>query len=243
MQQTSLTSRIERELERAGLHVVVEARGDVLTLSGIVDTQQARQAASDIASGLAPKKRIDNDLEVETELPTSVADFQADEPSAELAAGNEQIELAGGEEDPDFSDQTLLTDPIEAPGPSSSGPDDPVESGEETYFPPTDPVVTTDQHGQAQILGGFSASSMDSLEVAPSAEDGMPGDEAIADAIRRELREDAATTDLRIRVVVRQGIVRLLGKVPTLDDADNAESVAARVAGVRELIEELDVEG
>jgi len=84
---------------------------------------------------------------------------------------------------------------------------------------------------------------MDSLEVAPSAEDGMPGDEAIADAIRRELREDAATTDLRIRVVVRQGIVRLLGKVPTLDDADNAESVAARVAGVRELIEELDVEG
>ena len=91
------------------------------------------------------------------------------------------------------------------------------------------------------MLGGFSASSMDEVEPEASTLDRQFGDEAIADAIRRELREDAATTELQIDVLVRDGIVRLRGSVPTLDDADNAEAVASRVAGVREVVEELDV--
>jgi osmotically-inducible protein OsmY len=62
-----------------------------------------------------------------------------------------------------------------------------------------------------------------------------------ADAIRRELREDAATTDLVIEVVVEQGIARLRGRVPGLEDADNAEAVAARVPGLRDVVEELEV--
>lgn len=52
-----------------------------------------------------------------------------------------------------------------------------------------------------------------------------------------ELREDAATTDLRVDVLVWDGVVRLRGTVPTLEDADNAEAVAARVPGVREELE------
>ena len=72
---------------------------------------------------------------------------------------------------------------------------------------------------------------------------GRPGDEAIADAIRRELREDALTTDLTIRVTVRDGVAHLRGSVPSLDDAESAEEVAGRVPGVREVIEELDVAG
>lgn len=44
-------------------------------------------------------------------------------------------------------------------------------------------------------------------------------------------------------VFVRNGIVHLRGQVSDLDDADNAEAVAARVPGVQEVIEELDVAG
>ena len=67
------------------------------------------------------------------------------------------------------------------------------------------------------------------------------GDEAMADLVRQELREDAATTDLEIRVVVRDGVVHLHGTVTDLDDADAAEEVASRIPGVREVSEELDV--
>jgi osmotically-inducible protein OsmY len=91
------------------------------------------------------------------------------------------------------------------------------------------------------MLGGFELESDEDVEVEPSAMDSQPGDEALADAVRRELAEDAATTDLTITVVVRNGVVHLLGAVPDLDDADNAEAVAARVPGVVEVLEELDV--
>src|SRR5437764_14922424 len=107
-------------------------------------------------------------------------------------------------------------------------------------FPPTDPVVTTDLHGTTRVLGGFAPTASDA-PVAPSTLDNLPGDEALADAIRRELREDAATTDLAIEVVVEQGIAHLRGRVPGLEDADNAEAVAARVPGLRDVVEELEV--
>src|SRR5919204_2063333 len=55
-----------------------------------------------------------------------------------------------------------------------------------------------------------------------------PGDEALADAVRRELAEDSATTDLNIVVAVRNGVAHLRGRVSDLDDADNPESVAGR---------------
>jgi osmotically-inducible protein OsmY len=59
--------------------------------------------------------------------------------------------------------------------------------------------------------------------------------------VRRELAEDSATADLNIVVAVRNGVVHLRGQVADLDDADNAESVAGRVPGIREVVEELDV--
>jgi osmotically-inducible protein OsmY len=67
------------------------------------------------------------------------------------------------------------------------------------------------------------------------------GDEAIADDVRRELREDALTTDLEIRVLVRSGVAYLYGSVATLDDVEAAEEVASRVPGVIEVREELEV--
>ena len=146
----------------------------------------------------------------------------------------------GGDLEPNFMDQEVLSDPVAAAGPSDSA-EDPLAEGDEVYTPPTDPVVTTNETGQFEVLGGFGATSMDSVEVARSASDNRLGDEAIEDAIRRELREDASTTNLRIQVVVRQGVARLRGTVGDLDDTENAEAVASRVPGVREVVEELEV--
>ena len=71
----------------------------------------------------------------------------------------------------------------------------------------------------------------------------VPGDEALADAVRRELRADASTTDLRIQLEVLDGIVHLYGQVEDLEDVENAEAVEAAVPGVQEVVEALQVKG
>jgi hypothetical protein len=144
------------------------------------------------------------------------------------------------ERNPDFTDQPLLDDPLAAAGASGSAADDPANDGDEVYIPPTDPVVTTDMHGQTQVLGGFATSSTDEVDI-PRSSDGQLGDEAIAEAVRQELREDAATTHLQVEVEVNAGVVVLRGAVSDLDDVDNAEAVAARVPGVLEVQEFLTV--
>jgi osmotically-inducible protein OsmY len=240
VQNPSSSARIEQQLAEAGLQVSVEASDGALVLSGIVDTEEAKQAASDIVAQAAPNAQIDNQIEVETVLPTDIDDFAGDEPSAEMADSVAELQAAGGELEPDFMHRPV-TDPVEVVGADSSGADDISETGE-VYSPPSDPVITTDLHGRTQILGGFESDSADDVSVDESS-DGRAGDEALADAVRRELAEDAATTDLTLVVAVRNGVAHLRGRVADMDDADNAESVAARVPGIREVVDEIDVAG
>jgi osmotically-inducible protein OsmY len=212
-----LARRVEQQLAAAGFQVAVEPSDGTLQLSGLVETQESREAVEDIVADVAPGTPIDNQLEVESTDDSS-------------------------EVDPDFTDRPGLSDPLAAAGAPDSNEDDPASSGE-IYTPPIDPVLTTDAHGAARVLGGFELDSDEDTPVEPSAMDRAPGDEALADAIRRELAEDAATTDLDIYVAVRHGVAHLRGRVSDLDDADNAEAVAARVPGVRDVVEELEVSG
>jgi hypothetical protein len=115
------------------------------------------------------------------------------------------------------------------------------DNGAEPAFAPVDPVLSVNKHGQPVILGGFSSDSMTGVSVEPSAEDRLIGDEAIAEAVQRELKLDSATTSFVLHVYVRRGVVHLRGQVADLDDIDNAESVAARIPGVREVMEELEL--
>lgn len=132
----------------------------------------------------------------------------------------------------DFEDDYGTTDVIES-----------VAEGE-VYFPPTDPVVRPARNLQGlEVLGGFSASSMDE----PIEEEDHPwyidlGDDEISTRVLTALREDAATTDLVIDVDTVSGIVYLRGKVPTLQDAELAMEVADRVDGVMDVEDELDIE-
>jgi osmotically-inducible protein OsmY len=238
---TSLTRRLEARLAEAGLQVAVERFEDALVLSGFVDSEEARWAAADIVANAAPDLRIDNQLEVVSVLPTTTEAFSSDESSAELAESAAAIEAGGGELEPDFT-RRFVFDPDEVVDTDDAeGLDDIPQSGE-VYTPPIDPVVTTTAHGDPRVLGGFALDDDEDMTVEPSA-DGRLGDEALADAVRRELEEDAATSDLSIYVAVRNRVAHLRGRVADLDDADNAESVAARVPGIDEVIEELDVEG
>lgn len=117
---------------------------------------------------------------------------------------------------------------------------DPVSDDKETYVPPTDPVLEPGALSQPKLVGGFGSTSMDDIAVAKPTTGGT-GDEALADAIRRELREDAATTHLRVRVEVNEGVVTLRGTVDDLQDAESAVEVADRVPGIIEVVDELEV--
>jgi hypothetical protein len=153
-------------------------------------------------------------------------------------------DVATSDLEPSLMDQEILTDPMAAAGdPDDTSTDelDPVADGDEVYVPPVDPVVTVGASGAPQILGGFALSAEETIRPRRSASDGQVGDEAIADAVRSALAHDAATADLEIEVIVERGIVRLRGQVSGMEDVDNAEAVAGRVAGVVDVAEELDV--
>lgn len=236
--QQSRAGQIQRQIhEETGAHVVVaEAKGTIL-LSGAVPTDEALARATEIAASHAGGLRIENGLEVRRRVVEGVADtsgLQADELagsapailSSDLDAGTNQVPLET--EESDVVDPTVYDA------------EDPVEE-DPAYFAPTDPVITEGERGEARILGGWEPTSDEGNMVLPSVEDRRPGDEALADAIIRELREDASTTSLRIDVEVDQGVAHLKGSVADLTDAENAESVASRVPGVRDVVEELDV--
>jgi len=239
----SLAERIERRLrERMHFDGVVAAGEDGgIFLSGRVPSHSDRVEAGLLARQMAGGAPVENDLYVERILPEDRGAFAADD-LAENAEAETVIGMVDGRDDlnPDFTGQPLETNELNVIG-AGDYDDDPDAEPDPTYFAPTDPVIRANDDGSVGVLGGFEADSMSEMEVDPSAEDNRPGDEALADAIRRELREDAATTALIIDVEVENGVARLRGRVPDLEDAENAEEVAGRVPGVRAVIEDLDV--
>lgn len=239
----ALAQRIERRLRdqmRFDGAVAIGTDGAVY-LSGRVpsirDREQARLVARELSGG-AP---VEDDLVVERTLPDDRGAYAAQDLVQESEAESVTGTL-GPETDvePDFTGQPLETNDLNAIG-ADAYDDDPDAELEPVFFPPTDPVITSGPQGQLEVEGGFDATSMSSDDVEPSVEDNRPGDSALADAIARELREDATTTALRIEVTVVNGVARLVGHVPDLEDAENAEEVAGRVPGVRDVLDDLDV--
>ncbi len=240
-----LSAVAERALEEAGYPLMVEEDQGALVVSGIVNGEADRDAVLDILRRVAPGVRVDPGISVAGAYPAEMQEASLSEVEVGGFAGAEPgLSDAESSMPGDFTDQQRVTSPLDVqPGSLSGGAraltrdDHRVTEGDAVYVPPTDPVGT-----DREVIGGFSASSMDSLEVERSG-DGTLGDEAIADAVRRELREDAATTGLVLEVEVNQGVVRLRGAVEDLLDVESAEEVAARVPGVMEVAEELEVAG
>lgn len=247
MRESALAARIQREVaDQTGLHIVVAEMENTLVLSGRVPTDDDRRHVERVARSLAPERRIDDGLEVERVVGEGIEDtvgINADALNPGEPAQSPPDFPLSDDYDADLHSQPLETDALDASDPDTYVTSDqvpPVEP-DPTYFAPTDPVIGVGNNGQTTILGGWSPDSMADQEVPASTLDNQPGDEALVEAITRELHEDAETTQLEIEVRVDRGVAHLHGRVADLTDAENAESVASRVPGVREVIEELDV--
>src|SRR5436189_235681 len=94
---STLNRRIEQQLAEAGMQVGVEQTDGTLILIGVVDTEESRQAAMDLVTDIAPDVPVDNQLEVESRLPTDVDAFAAGEATAELADSVSDIRAGGGD--------------------------------------------------------------------------------------------------------------------------------------------------
>jgi osmotically-inducible protein OsmY len=233
MANLDLAAAIERHLEeQADLHIAVRVGEGQLILAGRVTTPEARQAAEDLAAPLAPGLKIANYIEVESYLPDELRDLHISEPERGEPARPSEFEAARGRvPGAPLADAGTPSTEARDPGTGESG---------EPFLAPVDPVVGLDPRGRPVVLGGFGLSSLDSLEVASSAHEPLLGDEAVADAVSRELREDAATAALAIEVEVWDGVAHLRGVVDGPEDAEAAEAVAARVPGVVEVADDLE---
>jgi hypothetical protein len=220
---------LERQLESLGLFVAVELRENTLFLSGEVDSEEDKLAVFDLANEFARRNHltVDDSIDVLEEIPESALTYFEETDSIDDADAIAAVRREG-------------IDPTDEQ--RSIGTSDPEFAAEEgiPYYPPTDPVVEPSEgEEELEIIGGFAPGSYD------RSEDLRPGqhlgNEQITDLVRRELREDATTADFDIEVETRAGVVFLRGTVETLDDAENVEAVAARVPGVVDVHEELEV--
>jgi osmotically-inducible protein OsmY len=224
-------------LRQVDTHVFVEESAAKVTLLGTVASIEERERAELVVRAMAPRKPLENRLEVDPSL--QIVDLELSLQTVDAAMRKTNTLLSGeGDERQHAGEHDYGPDPVrirQVISYEDTGPDE----TDAPYFPATDPVITM-SGGEVHILGGFASTSLDDLQVALSA-DGQVGDEALAEAVQLELREDASTTDLLIVVHVCDGIVYLHGRVPDLVDCDNAADVASHVPGVDEIVDLLDV--
>ena len=235
-EQSALAQEVERRLqEDAELFIAVSEDEGRLILTGLLSTEREREVALEVVRDVAPNIEVDDNLEIGGVLPGGLGTLGRPAAAIELPqteAGERTLEPG------DFTDQETIRFGEAAAGATSAFEEDEAGSGSEVYVPPIDPVGT-----DREVIGGLQESSMEDIDVAPSALDGALGDEAIREAILRELREDAQTRDLDLDVQVEQGRVVLRGHVLFIEDVDGAEEVTSRVPGVVEVEEELEVDG
>lgn len=232
--EAAIAAQITRTLEDAGIYVAVEVADGEIVLEGEVDSEANWDAALDVARAAADGAfPIVDALDLTDTSPDSAFDPEArpltDEP---WNAGNDgtadDLNISGPEVDPDLTDDIGTTDAMTSAAEAIP------------YYPPTDPVVRpTTGNEELEILTGFGAGA-DEGEPEPG---GQLGDEDLTAAVTAALARNALTSDLVIRVLVRNGVVHLRGQVPAVDDAEAAEAIAGDVRGVVEVREELGVVG
>jgi osmotically-inducible protein OsmY len=123
---------------------------------------------------------------------------------------------------------------------------DPEVAAEEgmTWVPPVDPpVIPADNAEGLEMAAGFGTTGFDGqIDEDHRAEDLTDEDEVSA-RVREALRADAATSRYadQLAIANASGVVAIRGLVDDIDDTDNVLEVAARVSGVRDVLDELDV--
>jgi DnaK suppressor protein len=244
----STTERADTDIQRevaeltggAGLPLSVTVEQGVVTLEGIVLSEEEHQAAIDLTNFIPGVTDVVDSLEV--------MDMEDDQPNVLFGMPTRPDEWEPGSED--FDDDSLPDDII------TSNPGDVIDGSTTdsrvaiqdgvSYFPPTDPPVDiSDAPDGIEVAAGFQSTSMDEDGALEDDEDLQEHDDVrdseIVDNVVRELNEDSATTALNIHVASVRGVVHLTGFVSGPADGDMAASVAERVDGVRRVVERLVV--
>lgn len=136
----------------------------------------------------------------------------------------------------------LLTE-LELRAGETDNPDVAAEEGL-TYVPPIDPpVVPSEDRQGAEVASGFGLSALDEPYDEDHHSDVLTAEDEMAARVRDALRADSTTTEYadRLAIGTRGGVIRVRGVVEDIDDSDNVLAVIERVAGVEDIIDELEV--
>ncbi|HEV2528897.1 MAG TPA: BON domain-containing protein [Thermomicrobiales bacterium] len=256
---SSAIADLAAHYDRLEMGIAAEVADGELVLTGVVDSDESRQAAVDLAQPFADDLGLRVNVGIDVEVVGPEGAFEDDDRAAQgfgdidsdVILGRDPDERDGSDEgngydsstdtevlslEQDFQDDAGTTNVIDV-----------VENGA-TYIAPNDPpTARADDEDGFAVLGGFSQSSTDAIAADADLPDDdtrrLPTDDELADIVRRELREDSLTTDLPIHVSARGSTVVLRGEVDTLADAEAAESVANEVPAVVEVREELTIRG
>jgi len=205
---------LQAAMELGEMSVACTVEQGHVVLEGVVSSDEHAYQLEATTRSIAGVSSVENELAIEG-----------------FAASVDSV-IEGVDLVPDFTSEVSADDAMEA------------ASEAEPYFPAIDPVVKPDRSTDGiEMVGGF-ARSADEPDAATANLPGRPrGDDELREAVLAALHADAATTDLVLEVEAQDGVVFLRGIVPSLDDADLAESVAARVPGVEEVQDELEIQG
>lgn len=232
MDQEELRIRVESALASlAYLPIDVTVDDNIVYLSGTVRSGEEKELAARLARQVKGVRSVVDKLTIGEVAPVNLE--REGEPYRDAGLQEVNLDQVGTGEDvePDFVDSIGTTDVMES------------TSENEPFFPPTDPVVvpTAREKEGIKVIGGFAPTADDNL----SEPLGHPPkiyqtDDELAEDVQLALLRDASTSNLDIRVLVRNGIVYLRGRVQSLEDVEQAEAVASSVPGVVEVREELE---
>lgn len=159
-------------------------------------------------------------------------------------------DIDGGEQgEPPSADDDVLEslDLLDSPELRSEETDDAAEAVAEgyAYIPPIDPptIPGTRDGDDALVASGFGISAGDEPYDADHHGAALLDEDEIAARVREALRADSSTANYagQVRVVARGRVVVLHGVVDDLEDGDNLAAIAANVADVDEVIDNLHI--
>jgi len=127
-----------------------------------------------------------------------------------------------------------------SPFPDSVGTSDVIESvrDAEPYTAPIDPPVLPGGRDGIHVATGFGTSA----EEVSVLEDVPRGDEDIREEVMMVLSQDSLTSQYRLQVAVRNGIVHVVGLVTSTEDAEYAAAMIDNLPGVIEVVDDTTLE-
>jgi len=126
----------------------------------------------------------------------------------------------------------------ETPFPDVVGSTDPLVSvrDAEPYTPATDPPLLPGGKEGVHVATGFGESALEET----AREHSPRGDQEVLERALRLLHDDSLTSTLDLHIRIYDGVIHLTGRVPSVDDAEYAQSVLGELAGVVDVVDDTE---